>query len=393
MRISGMKKRDGHTNEYRSYVAGIALAVMIMLCFVAVANAIVDPYFHFHKPFTKYRLSEERYINDGIARNFDYDAVIIGNSLSQNFKTGRFDSLFGVKSVKLPYSGAGIKELWDALGRMLGRRSLDEDAIRYVASEGVDPGREYGYEEGYGRDVKTVIFVMDTEDALRNFKWHRYNDYPEYLYDENIWNDLNYLLNKEVLYRGTIYNLGLTLKGSESTSFDDYSSWDRESGPKEACEGLERIVPYEGSIRMFDDVDSERVYYNIECNINPVIDANPETQFIFVIPPKSIAKWAEFYMNGEIDYRADGMAFVTSLLLEKDNVEVYDFSDDHAVVTDLNYYCDEIHYNSEINDKMLECIANGEHRLFKEDCREYYEEIKNYYNDFNYEILNEYIEQ
>ena len=43
---------------------------------------IFDPYFHYHKPFpfVSYRLYDERYINDGISRHFDYDAIITGTS-------------------------------------------------------------------------------------------------------------------------------------------------------------------------------------------------------------------------------------------------------------------------------------------------------------------------
>ncbi len=44
---------------------------------------IFDPYFHYHKPFpfVSYRLYDERYINDGISRHFDYDAIITGTSM------------------------------------------------------------------------------------------------------------------------------------------------------------------------------------------------------------------------------------------------------------------------------------------------------------------------
>ena len=41
----------------------------------------MDPYFHYHGPFSSfsYRLYEERYINDGISRHFNYDAIITGD--------------------------------------------------------------------------------------------------------------------------------------------------------------------------------------------------------------------------------------------------------------------------------------------------------------------------
>ena len=64
-------------------------AIVIILTLVVgmgLLTYIVDPYFHFHAPIEgmSYRLYEQRYINDGISRHFDYDTIVIGNSLSEN---------------------------------------------------------------------------------------------------------------------------------------------------------------------------------------------------------------------------------------------------------------------------------------------------------------------
>lgn len=96
-----------------------SVVLIVVLCF------IFDPYFHFHKPFpfVRYRLYEERYINDGISRHFDYNAMITGTSMAQNFKTSEVDELFGVQSVKETFSGAGYQELSQNLERALERNS------------------------------------------------------------------------------------------------------------------------------------------------------------------------------------------------------------------------------------------------------------------------------
>ena len=63
---------------------GILITALI---FIAFAVIFVDPYFHYHKPFSflSYRLHEERYTNDGISRHFDYNAVIPGTSMTKNY--------------------------------------------------------------------------------------------------------------------------------------------------------------------------------------------------------------------------------------------------------------------------------------------------------------------
>ena len=93
------------------------VTLLTVLIFVACVVIIVDPYFHYHKPFSflSYRLYEERYTNDGISRNFTFDAMITGTSMAQNFKPSEMDALFGTHSVKETFSGAGYQELSEKL--------------------------------------------------------------------------------------------------------------------------------------------------------------------------------------------------------------------------------------------------------------------------------------
>lgn len=59
---------------------GITLLVLVGVCLAGIAGltAVVDPFFHYHKPLEclSYPLNNERYQNDGIVKHFDYDAVI-----------------------------------------------------------------------------------------------------------------------------------------------------------------------------------------------------------------------------------------------------------------------------------------------------------------------------
>lgn len=50
----------------------------------------VDPFFHYHKPHTEkyfYYLDNQRSQNDGIIKRFDYNMLITGTSMTENFKT------------------------------------------------------------------------------------------------------------------------------------------------------------------------------------------------------------------------------------------------------------------------------------------------------------------
>ena len=374
------------------FVKTVIFAVLLMIFAVAL-NITVDPYFHYHRPIIKYRLDNERYINDGIARNFDYDAMIIGNSLSQNFKTSQYDRLFGVKSVKLPYSGAGTMELWQALGRAIGRDETTVDILSYDTKHGTEYIDSYRPCRGYRNSVKEVIVCTDIEDTMRGYAWHRYNDYPDYLYDNSLLNDTAYVLNKDTFYRGTLYDLGLTLLGRDSTTFDDYSAWKRESGPVAACASLDHIEDRKDSDkRQLSDGDMERIYVNIAANMLPVITANPDIEFRLLIPPVSIAKWAERYNNSELEYTLSGYEYILSVLTAYDNVTVYGFDDVYELVTDLDRFCDTIHYDAEVSEWLIGEMSEQRHIITQDNYKDYIAAISGYYCDYDYISLNRYID-
>lgn len=89
--------------------------IILILFLTTVTMIMIDPYFHYHKPlsFLSYRLGNQRYINNGIIKNFDYNAIITGTSMTENFKNSQFDKLFMVNSIKIPFSGGSYKEIND----------------------------------------------------------------------------------------------------------------------------------------------------------------------------------------------------------------------------------------------------------------------------------------
>ena len=334
----------------------------ILVIGMALLTYVIDPYFHFHKPLSgiNYRLYEQRYINDGISRHFEYDAVITGNSLSENTKTSEFDQLFKGKSIKLPYSGAGFKELWTSLDRTL----------------------------SYNPDVKKVLVIMDYDDISRRKDYVRYSEYPEYLYDDNIWNDASYLWNKEVFYRGTLYNLLMTITNKDSTTFDEYSSWQKGTG-------ADVVMPIVGYIRKPEEItnkeysqnEEKMVIDNVTENVISVIQKYPNIQFYLIYSPPSIAKWCCYNNQGETAYRIDGSCTAAGILLREPNVELYSFMDDFEMVCNLDNYIDTIHYDAQINSYMLQSVANGQKRLTLDNYKQYFEEMKTFYTEYDYRSL------
>lgn len=65
------------------------MLTIISFCVFTLITVYIDPLFHYHKPLQGYGypLDNERYQNDGITRNFEYDSITTGTSMVENFKT------------------------------------------------------------------------------------------------------------------------------------------------------------------------------------------------------------------------------------------------------------------------------------------------------------------
>jgi hypothetical protein len=344
----------------RKWFISCVIILLVAVLGVFLLVWIVDPYFHFHKPFSfiSYRLSEERYTNDGISRHFDYDTIITGTSMSQNFKTSEADELLDVKSVKESFSGAGYKELSENLDRALSRH-----------------------------EVKNVIWTMDFNALIREADYDQYSDYPTYLYDDNPFNDVSYVFNKNVLYHGVFINLINTLIGQRSTTFDEYSSWDKPTGYKYIMESYDRWEEKADMESGLDDESKDMVAENIRQNFVNLVNKYPDTTFYIFYTPYSICWWDFMNQEGMMMWQFDAELISTELLLECPNVRLYNFNDQYDIIENLDNYRDKEHYGAWINTQILEWIAADEGLVTKDNYLERLEEEKRYFLNYDYESI------
>lgn len=332
-----------------------------LLMAVVLTVVIVDPYFHFHKPFSflSYRLYEERYVNDGISRHFDYDAIITGTSMAQNFRTSEMDALLGTRAVKEPFSGAGYQELSQNLERALSRNE----------------------------ELKTVLWALDYNGLLQDYDWQQYEEYPSYLYDENPFNDVCYVWNKSTFYHGVLANVIMSIKKDASTSMDEYSSWQRETGLRHIMFSYDRESVKPSEEKEFGEAERKQVTETIQYNIIDLVNQYPETEFIFFYTPYSICYWDAMNIRGTITKQIEAEKQATEMLLQCPNVKLYNFFDQHDVICNTDYYNDDGHYSAEINSKILVWIAQGTGLLTQENYLQRLEEEQEFYLNYDYDSI------
>lgn len=338
----------------------LSVTIVLLLTCIAIV-ATVDPYFHYHKPLKKlqYIIYEERYQNDGIVKHFDYDAIITGSSMTENFKVSEFNDIWGVNSIKVPFSGGSYKEINDNLKRSVARN----------------------------KDLKYIIRGLDYSMILDNKDHMRYESYPEYLYDDVLINDIKYVLDKSVFF--AIYdNMVYTWSGGTTTSFDNYANWNDTSifGSKSVLKEYTRPDVSNKQI-VFDEKDRVVLEENFNQNVISLAKENPQITFYLFWTPYSICYWDEIKRIGKLNYMLEAEKQAIELLLEEDNIRLYSFNLAPGLITNLNNYKDPAHYGEDINSQILQWMYDGEYLLTKNNYHMYLEDERKLLNEYDYELI------
>lgn len=345
----------------KTWTKGFLALTLILLVAAATLTGVIDPFFHYRAPLEEleYPIRNQRYQNDGIVKHFTYDALITGTSLTENFKASEFDALFDTHSVKTCYSGGTFAEITTNLKTAL--KSNPE--IRYVL---------YGLDEWNLYGGKELILAS--------------GEYPTYLYDENLLNDVQYLLNKDILLNDTLEVLDYTRKGIKTTTFDKYSSWNEPTGKEAVLPGYNRPEKAETNSAFTEEL-AQIMEETLTNNILSLAETYPDTHFLFFFPPYSILNWDAHMQEGILDLHIDAMTKASALLTQAENIRLYSFYTDYDLCTNFDNYHDIVHYNSHINSVLLERIHADEYRLTKDNYLQHWEEVRQFYSTYDYEAI------
>ena len=334
----------------------VVFGTILLLAALALPTIVVDPCFHYRAPEGVYLLHNQRYQNDGIIRHFEYDAMITGSSMTENFKASQLDSLFHVCSIKVPYAGARFKE-------------IDRAVNAAIESN---------------ENLKLVVRSLDLPILDAEKDSVRYDNCPTYLYDDNLLNDVNYVLNKQILLEQTREFVKNRQANEESTGFDEYSSWGVDVTLSEIYKNVEfPDVKDEIELRTFTKEDQKRVQENIRQNVVNTAIENPEVTFYLFFPPYSCIFYDELIRNGELDYQIAVQKCAIEEMLGYDNIKLYSFCNWYDVTCDLGRYMDMEHYDAVVSSSILEKMKREEGLLTKNNYQEHLNEIKKYYESLD----------
>ncbi|WP_293811124.1 hypothetical protein [uncultured Phascolarctobacterium sp.] len=357
--------------DYRKIVKIFLVQVLLVLVVSSLLVIYVDPFFHYRKPnvnlFYKLDAGKERYQNDGIIKHFIYDTMIIGTSMTENFKASECDYIFHANTIKVPFSGGTYKEINDNIATAYRTKHQLKNVIR---------------------SLDWSLHLVEDRNTMRN----DLGAYPWYLYNDKLNDDIAYFINKDAIKISTKIIKETLLKNRKGiTGFDEYANWnaDYKFGEKAVLKG--RAAYYvSNKIRSFNSADEEILKGNIEQNVISLARQHPETTFYYFFPPYSIAYWGELKEKGELEYTFNAEKMAIEMILTCPNIKLYSFNLKTDVTTNLDNYKDATHYGEWINSDILKWMKNEDGLLTKENYLTYLQAERDFYSQFDYDSLLKY---
>ena len=349
--------------KYAKILRNFIVGVVILLLLIAMVVIVIDPFYHYHKPLfgTKAVLTEKEYQCIGSLKHFDYDAVIVGSSVAENYNNHWFDEDFSCNSIKAIRSYGATADLCYFLD---------------VALE--------------NNDIKYVFYNIDPS-ALTSMPYETFEETgcPMYLYDDNPFNDVEYLYNKDVLLSRIPYTLAKSL----SNDVDEGESYNWGQWKEFNLDMITGLYMRHPSVAPMKDVHAydESFDANLELLESRVAD-NPDTQFYFFIPPYSMFWWDNVYREGDTEFYLYAIEETSTRLRKYDNVRFSCFIDDRDVVTNVEEnYMDVLHFRPEINHYMEKCLADGSMEINDTNIRERMDNMRSLAYEITDKLMEPYV--
>lgn len=345
-------------NRFKKWFWTSAVTVILLLAGIMGMVLYVDPFFQYHAPLENfpYLVDNQLSQNPGMAKHMKYDSVILGSSMTVNFNTNWFQDLLDLNTIKLNYSGAYPK---------------DQSNIMELIFDSEN-------------EVDAVFLGIDVMTYTGGVEETKY-PIPEYLYDDNYFNDIQYVFNKDVVLNYILRPIADPEKTDLATV---YASWWTDEYYNKQWVMHNYVQPEKITLETPEDAYLESVKKNLDSNICPYIEANPNTTFYIFFPPYSILYWNDVICENHLEATMAEYEYIANRMLTYENVRVFFFPNQEWIVTDLDNYADYSHYHSDINYYMTQCFADGNCEIkTEEEMDAALEQMRQIIDRFDFEEL------
>jgi hypothetical protein len=324
---------------------GVALAVG---AFLYAAILVIDPYdtvwFSPDLPRAP-TATNQRFSFPALARKGRFDSAIVGTSTTRLLRPGDFDPLFGARFVNLSMNSATAWEQAQILGVFRRAQARRGQTPRFVL---------IGIDSAWCTPGETYAKLTP-------------RPFPEWMYDENRWNDLLNLFNFPTLEEvGRQFGHVTGIKPSRYGR-DGYTNFLPD--PSVYDLGRAQRVIYRGRepqpLPAFDPVQVERALglYRESHPTHPLLDemlrALPaETRKILLLVPSHVQILLGDGINAFVGWRACKAA-VAGIAAAVPGPMVIDFMIPSRITRDDANYWDPLHYSVDIAQRLATLVAQA----------------------------------
>jgi len=263
----------------------------------------------------------------GIVRQHDYDAIVLGTSVSVDLRSQDLARTLGWRAINIALAGSTIREQ------------------RAVLDLAISTGK-----------VKHVLWPVD----WFAFKTDEDRGFPYYLYRAPGWRMAPYFLSLDMLLHGLVT---LVSPNERRVSL---ARWDEERFVRYRY-GKDLVLTaweHRDSVKRTARPAKRRLTDAVEEQVTQAIRANPTVDFQIVLLPYSSLYYKlladerpfEFDENCEID-RA-----IVSGATALPNAAVHDFRDAREFTEQLDRFKDLMHFSPETSRQIVEEVASGRRR-------------------------------
>jgi len=162
--------------SWRTFLRTLITTFVVVSVLVYLLIVLVDPYQHvpFSLPLDRAPIStNQRFAYPALARDATFDSVVIGSSTMRLLDPENLDLLLGTRFANLAMNSATAYE----------QMRIHDLFVRHHPT------------------TKVILIGIDDSWCKRETSYEKYTfrEFPEWMFDENPWNDLLYLFNDKAL--------------------------------------------------------------------------------------------------------------------------------------------------------------------------------------------------
>lgn len=324
----------------KKFLETFAISAIVILLGIGFIGYIIDPFFQFRVNTNSRYILNPRLVNGGLAKNYNYNTVLLGSSMVQNYNMSILrENHLDMRPVKLSSGGMNIPEM------------------------------EYLY--SFVNKDSTKEFIINVDIALFN-QFGIGNRYPKYLYDDGILNKLKYLYGYETWMQYIPADIGMTLYFKikkdipltyrMKTNIDDIGNnsfdvlYNADNVKAQYLNGISVSpqVMEDMKLRMEETLDSLLTHMEI--------NKHKGVRYTFVFSSYSALYWYHARRYNYYDPFMDFVYYFNKSVEKYDNTRIAFFFD-REEITDLNYYSDITHFGPVLSDTILTNVYNPKYEL------------------------------